>query len=106
MEFNKINLTVLLQMMALILNPRFSVECRVGARFTSTRYDRVVNPHTSIPRPLGIVSARIKRAHWHSTPLRITSRFLRLYDGVFSYWLSFGRILNHFSATSGVVSSR
>ena len=44
--------------------------------------------------------------HWHSTPLRITRRFLRSKRKVFSHWLSLGRMANHFSATSGVVSSR
>jgi hypothetical protein len=38
--------------------------------------------------------------------LGITRRFLRSYRKVFSHCPSLGRMPNHFSATSGVVSSR
>ena len=81
----------------------------LSEKLQSNDEKRAVETFTSAS--VRLVGARIGRAeatgnHLHSTPFRITRRFLRSKRKVFSHWVCLGRMLNHFSATSGVVSSR
>ena len=84
----------------------FCVWCRVGARFSRTRDGNMTSPHKTIPRPLGIVGARIERGHLLPRCLDCARCFFLTMAGKLSHWPSLGTMANHLSASSSVVNSR
>ena len=67
------------------------------------QYDQ---PPKTIPRPLGIVGARIERGHLLLRRLDCARCFFLTMAGKLSHWPSLGTMANHLSASSSVVNSR